>query len=493
MQAFFESLLYNSNNPLLFNSVLFFMLFSVLYTLYVLVFNKILLRNILLLVFSLFFYYKIGGPYVILLVLIASIDFFLGKAIFKSKKIITKKFFVAISLIVNVGSLSYFKYTDFFLKIWYDAFHFTAEPLELGIIKPIGISFFVFKTLTYIFDIYRDMIEKPEKNYLNYILYVSFFPNILAGPISKARDLLPQIRSKLTITDVNIGKGFFLILTGAFKKFVIADYIAANFVERIFDSPQFFSGFETLMACYGYTIHIYCDFSGYTDMVIGLAFLLGFHIKPNFNKPFLAQNVSDFWRRWHITLSTWLNEYIFYPMSFSMRRFKKIGAISAVIITFTISGLWHGPEWTFVLWGVLHGIAIAYDVFSQNYRDKVKKFVPRGIYRFISIFITLHFLAFSMILFKADNLEVAGIMYSKIFYTFDIQHAEQWVISYMTPFLIMLLGYVLHFLPQKWNDITCEKYIKLFWPFKAIIAAVMIIIIYQAYSTESLPFIYLEF
>jgi alginate O-acetyltransferase complex protein AlgI len=489
---FLKSLMYNPHYPLIFNSVLFVVLFTLFYAVYFWVFKNIKARNILLLIFSLFFYYKISGLFIILLIVVATSDFLIGKAMVKAKDDRSKKWFLWLSVIIDVGILLTFKYTNFLLNSIFGIFD-EPPPLLLDLVMPLGISFFIFKTLSYTFDLYREVIEKPEKSYWNYLLYVSFFPNILAGPISKARDLLPQFASQREITREFIGKGFFLILVGAFKKVFIADMLAMNFVDRIFDSPEFFSGFEGLMATYGYTMQIYFDFSGYTDIVIGIAFLLGIEVAPNFNKPFLAQNVTDFWRRWHMTLSAWLNEYVFYPLSYYFRRWKMWGALMAVMLTFFISGLWHGPAWTYILWGLSHGLAIAWGVVTQNIRSKIaKKSIP-WLYKFISIFITFHFLAFSMVLFRSADLESAWKVYTLIFTKLDFSVASQWVVLYWKPFSILLLALVLHYLPMKWYTWTMSQFVRMNWMLKAVVVFAGILLIYQAFSSDAQPFIYLEF
>lgn len=492
MNGFFEALTYNPQNPLLYNSVLFFVLFTSFYIFYVLAFNHVKTRNIFLLLFSLYFYYKVSGLFVIMLVLMSTTDYFIGIWIFYLRSNIKKRLLVGLSLIINIGYLSYFKYANFLIE----TFHVKGipqHPFIEKILLPIGMSYFVFKSLTYIFDIYRELIDKPEHNYVNYLLYVSFFPNILAGPISKAKDLLPQINSKLIITNEHIGKGFFLIMTGAFKKIFISDFLAINFVDRVFDSPHLFGGFENLMAGYGAMIQIYCDFSGYTDIVIGIAFLLGFQISPNFNKPFLAQNITEFWRRWHLTLSRWMSDYLFYPLSYSFRRLKMAGAAIAVLITFFISGLWHGANLTFILWGCSHGLAIAYDVLTKNIRYKISKKINPAIYKFISIFITLNFLSLSIILFRSANLGKAIEMYHIIFTKFNTGIIFNWISVYRYPLIVMIFAYILHYLPQQWNDALTSQFIKLHWSLKAVVVFVAIILIYQTFNYESLPFVYLEF
>jgi len=312
---FFSSLQYLPSQPLVFQSVTFFLLFGVFYLLYSVFFNSRPIRNGLLLIFSLYFYYKISGYFVGVMVLMASIDYFIGKGIFKAKTPQNKKLLLVLSLVMNVGALLYFKYTNFLIESWTGLVHPGIEPVLLKIVQPLGISYFVFKSLTYIFDIHREMIEEPERNWFRYLLYVSFFPNIMAGPISKARDLLPQFISKPLIDRETLSKGMFLIMLGLIKKIVFADYLAANLVDRVFESPQYFTGLDALMASYGGLLQLYFDFAGYTDMMVGFGFLMGFTIEHNFNKPFLAGNITEFWRRWHITLYNWLNEYLYQPLA----------------------------------------------------------------------------------------------------------------------------------------------------------------------------------
>ncbi|MEI6122372.1 MAG: MBOAT family O-acyltransferase [Bacteroidota bacterium] len=493
INEFLNALVYSPKSPLVFNSVLFIVLFSFLYIGYVFVYNDIKKRNLLLLAFSLFFYYKISGFYLILLILMASSDYLIGKKMFRVSTQQKKKLLLLLSIFINIGALILFKYTNFLLNTFFGITTGQPSPVILNLIMPIGISFFVFKTLSYIFDIYREVIDKPEKNYFNYLLYVSFFPNILAGPISKARDLLPQFQSKLNFTRELIGKAFLLILIGTFKKVFIADFLGANLVDRVFDSPEFFTGFEGLMAIYGYAIQIYFDFSGYTDIVIGLAMLLGFAVSPNFNKPFMANNVADFWRRWHMTLSGWFNEYVFYPLSFTFRRFKQAGVVLAVLITFFISGFWHGPNWTYILWGTSHGLAIALTFVTVNTRSKLSKSKLSGLYRFLSIFVTFHFLAFSMVLFRAESLQAAAKVYSLVFSHFTLSVAGQWAQLYTRPLVIMVVAFFLIYSPMKWNDIFTRRFVALHWALKTLVVAVGVIFIYQAFSADTQPFIYLEF
>jgi alginate O-acetyltransferase complex protein AlgI len=479
--------------PFVFNSVAFFVLFLVFYGFYSIAFKNVQVRNVLLVLFSLFFYYKIAGWFVLLLAATATSDFFIGQALFRAGTAKAKKAWMLLSVLLNLGSLCFFKYVNFFIASWFGIVSPEADPVLLDIVAPIGISFYTFKTLSYIFDLHREMIDEPEKNYINYLLYVSFFPNILAGPISLARDLLPQIASRLVITNEMMSKGFFLIMCGAFKKFFIANYIAENFINRVFDQPHLFSGFENLMGSYGYMIQIYLDFSGYTDIVLGIALLLGFTLEGNFNQPFRSKNITEFWRRWHMTLSKWLNEFLYLPISFGLRTWKKWGIVIAVMITFFISGLWHDAKWTYVIWGCLHGLAISWEALTQPARSAVSKRSPKWLYNFLSIFITFNFLSLSAVFFRADSVEKALEMFRKIFTSFSFEIAWPWVLGYTNVFILLVLALVLQYLPLKWDNRVMMQFGKLHWSLKTVTIFTVIILIYQVMSSAPGAFLYLEY
>jgi D-alanyl-lipoteichoic acid acyltransferase DltB (MBOAT superfamily) len=504
---FISSLQYLPNQPLAFQSVTFFILFAFFYLLYALSFNNRTMRNGVMLLFSLYFYYKISGLFVGVMVLMATVDYLVGIGIHKSKSAAGKKGLLVLSVIMNVGALLYFKYTNFLLETWTGFAHPGETPLVLQIVQPLGISYFVFKSLTYVFDMHREMIDEPERNWFRYVLYVSFFPNIMAGPISKARDLLPQFVNKPVIDKETLSKGLFLIMLGLIKKIVFADYLAANLVDRVYESPQFFTGLDAMMASYGGMLQIFFDFAGYTDMMVGFGFLMGITLEHNFNKPFMAGNITEFWRRWHITLYNWLNEYLYQPMAFAWRRGGKVLILLAVFITFFISGLWHGAALTFVVWGLLHGAAISWDVISQKGRAWVQKWMPKVIYAVISVFITFHFLVFSSVLLKvsnpnvnaatADGVQLSSIEKAQAFYnqmlTVDFSLFGQWYNIYSVPFFLMIGGLLLQYLPVKMYTGIFNAFVKLHWTLKSVALAVVIILLYQLYSLESMPFMYIQF
>lgn len=491
--AFLNQFAYDSYKALQFNSVFFIGIFSVFYVLYAAFFNNIRGRNTVLLLFSLFIYYKLSGLYVILMAVVALSDFLIGKQILKTQKEGKKKAWLVLSLCISVGSLVYFKYTPFIIENINNLLGTALEAPVSSLLMPIGISFYIFKTISYVMDCYNEMIDEPEKNYFDYLLYLSLFTTIVAGPIARARDILPQLNSKLEVTANHIGKGLFLIFLGAAKKYLVADYLWVNFIERVYLSPTIFSGFDNLMAMLLGTIQFYYDFAGYTDMMLGISLLLGLEIQGNFNRPFLAQNISDFWRRWHITLSSWLNEYVFMPMSFSWRKMGVTGAVIASIITFIISGIWHGPKFTYILWGTLHGLAIAWDVASQNMRSKWRKVVPAGFYKVTSIFLTFAFISLTMVIFNVKELPMAWDMYEMMFVKMNWAVAPEWFTIYWKEFIIFTIAILVHFLPLKWKDFSIDSFTRFHWSLKVVSGLVAILVIYQFYSAETQPFIYLQF
>lgn len=490
--GFLQQFDYNPIKILQFNSVFFFGLFSIFYVLYAAFFNRIQVRNALLLAFSLFIYYKLSGLYAVLMCLVALSDFLIGKQILKTHNEGKKKWWLMLSLTISVGSLIYFKYTPFILENVNAALGSNFTP-HTGFLMPIGISFYIFKTISYVMDCYNEMIEEPEKNYFDYLLYLSLFTTIVAGPIVRARDVLPQLKQKLFVSKEFMGQGFYLILIGAVKKYLIADFLWVNFIERVFTSPTIFSGFDNLMAMLMGTIQFYYDFAGYTDMMLGISLLLGLQLQGNFNRPFMAQNISDFWRRWHITLSTWLNEYVFMPMSFAWRSGGKAGVVFASLFTFVISGIWHGPKYTYILWGTLHGAAIAWDVASQNWRFKLKKKINGTLYKAVSIILTFAFISLTMVIFNVKQLPMAWDMYEMIFAKMNWALAPEWFSIYYKEFSIFALAALVHFLPLKIKSFSMQQYTLLPWPLKSVVGLVVIIFIYQFFSAETQPFIYLQF
>lgn len=352
---------YDKEAPMIFSSGLFLFLFIGFFIIYKALRKHTLARIIYVTLFSLYFYYKSsGGGYFVLLLVTASSDFLIGQFIDTSNSRLQKKCWVTLSLLVNLGMLGYFKYTNLILSllsqsgrhlgVFFGIERLQEIPFErVDIFLPVGISFFTFQSLSYIIDIYRGRIT-PLHRWVDYVFYVSFFPQLVAGPIVRARDFIPQMYKEPTLSRSHFGEGLFLIVCGLFKKAVISDYIGVNFVDRIFDAPLLYSGVENLMGIYGYALQIYCDFSGYSDMAIGLALWLGFRFNINFDSPYQSATITEFWRRWHISLSSWLKDYLY--ISLGGNRKGKVRTYVNLFITMLLGGLWHGAFIRFIIWGL---------------------------------------------------------------------------------------------------------------------------------------------
>jgi D-alanyl-lipoteichoic acid acyltransferase DltB (MBOAT superfamily) len=328
-------------------------------------------RNVFLFITSIYFYYKAGGLYFFLLIFSTLVDYSIGIGMGSTRIKWKRKFLLITSLLVNLGVLGYFKYSYFFADLifqvssyqpkvvnYFSVFTntFLNSQLDVNkIILPVGVSFFTFQTISYAVDVYRGRIN-PVKNIIDFGFYVSFFPQLVAGPIVRAWEFIPQLHKKYQLSKRWFWWSVWLIMGGLFKKVVISDFISVNLVDRVFESPIMYSGVELLMGAYAYTLQIYCDFSGYTDIAIGIALILGFRLPDNFNRPYMATSLTDFWRRWHISLSSWLRDYLYIPLGGN--RLGKVRQSVNLMITMLLGGLWHGAGWLFVMWGVLHGLGL---------------------------------------------------------------------------------------------------------------------------------------
>lgn len=444
------------------------------------------LRVVYVLLFSLYFYYKSSGIYFLLLLFVALSDYLTGLRLAKAER--GRGWFVALSVAINLGLLGYFKYTDFFIGLINSAAGGHVLDFK-NIFLPVGISFFVFQSMSYTIDIYRRRIE-PLRNWLDYAFYLSFFPQLVAGPIVRARDFIPQIRRRpLTVTREMFGVGVFLIITGLFKKAVISDYISLNFVDRIFDNPLLYSGFENLMGVLGYALQIYCDFSGYSDMAIGLALLLGFRFPRNFDSPYKSASITEFWRRWHISLSSWLKDYLY--ISLGGNRKGKLRTYLNLLITMLLGGLWHGAAMRFVLWGGLHGAALAVEkMLFPRYRAGLEM---RRLRRTAGITVTFIVVCLGWIFFRARDMKTAGEVLSQIFTNFNAAIIPQVVAGYGAIFGLMTLGYFLHFAPDRWEISARRRTARLPYWVLALILTFVIWVVMQIKSSDIQPFIYFQF
>lgn len=483
-----DILAYNRDEPLIFSSGLFLFLFLGFSAVYVLLQRRTTARLLFVSVFSYYFYYKSSGLYFFLLGVVTLSDFLIAKKINVTADESKRKMLLVISLFVNLGMLCYFKYTNFFCEIVSSLWNGNFEPSDIFL--PVGISFFTFQSLSYTIDVYRKNLE-PTDNLLDYVFFVSFFPQLVAGPIVRARDFIVQIRKPLLVTEEMFGRGVFFIIGGLFKKAVISDYISVNFVERIFADPGLYSGLENLMGIYGYALQIYCDFSGYSDMAIGIALLLGFHFPLNFNSPYKSGSITDFWHRWHISLSTWLKDYLY--ISLGGNRKGKIRTYVNLLITMLLGGLWHGASWNFVVWGALHGAALAADKFFRNLLHLPKDYKSSGLKRFFAVIFTFHFVCLCWIFFRNSSFDASLTMLDRLFSDFHPSQAIQLFAGYWKVFLLMFTGYALHWIPDDFQEKCIRKMINTPLAVQAVILIALICLVVQIKGSDVHPFIYFQF
>ena len=484
-------LVYDTHQPLIFNSGLFLFLFAGFLLFYALLRRSTSVRIIYVILFSLYFYYKSSGVYFLLLVFAAASDYWIARALYRTRRPWLRRSWVVLSIAVNIGMLGYFKYTNFLIDISNRLFGEGFLQFR-NIFLPVGISFFVFQSLSYTIDIYRRQL-RPLDRWTDYLFYLSFFPQLVAGPIVRAKDFIPQIRRPLHVSREMFGTGVFLILTGLFKKAIVSDYISLNFVDRIFDEPLLYSGFECLMGIYGYALQIYCDFSGYSDMAIGIALFMGFRFPKNFDAPYKSATITEFWRRWHISLSTWLRDYLY--ISLGGNRKGRLRTYLNLLLTMLLGGLWHGAAVRFILWGGLHGAALA---LHKLWLAAVPGAKPTGAQmnrwsRAAGIFLTFNLVCFGWLLFRAESMQTVELMLHQIVHNFNAPMIPQVLTGYAGVFALVAAGYLLHMLPGRADAaaqriVTCAPLV-----LQVLMAAAMIWFVMQIKSSDIQPFIYFQF
>ncbi|GAB5416626.1 MAG: hypothetical protein Crog4KO_34500 [Crocinitomicaceae bacterium] len=622
-------------SSLVFTKLDFWLFFLLVMAVFSFLHKHIVTRSIFLTVISLFFFYKTSGLYMLLLIISVAFNYLLGYQIFNAKKTISKKWIIAISAIFNLLILGYFKYAYFFTDSFNQMFHTDYELVnhfaQFGnsfwgegtfvekILLPVGVSFFTFQNISYVVDIYRKEI-KPVKNFFHYSFFVTFFPQLVMGPIVRARDFIPQISKPFSLDKESFSWSIIQIVKGLVKKIVIADFLVVHFIDKILLTETFtfetYPGFVYVIVMWAYSIHIYADFSGYTDIAIGLSRLMGFELKPNFNSPYKAINVADFWRRWHISLGSWLRDYLYIPLGGN--RTGTLGSYIAILIIFTflifitqwydllwvylgvtvayligwatiknfkryvhrdlnliitmvVGGLWHGASENFVIWGAMNGCALLifkywkrineYLTGKSSYWYLMKGALGYAIYcvllvnfsrldhiavhsifyfwigtatlmliihlatrkverygffqnvyvRFWQIFLTFNFITFTRIWFKLDEarkgpfrengLEDAaadllpGKLLDRIWnhWEFTMDYFWKFWDLFYVPVLIMIAGFIVHWLPNKLKKFGENTYTALPYPVQALAIVVIIFLMYQAIGTEQPPFVYLQF
>ena len=488
---------------MLFNSIEFAVFFPLVFIGYWFVVNRNLkLQNLFILAASFLFYGWWNWRFLALLASGCIINYFIGIGLTNLQNKAKRRWLLWAALIYNLGLLVVFKYLNFFIESFSTAFTFLGGNISSGslnIVLPVGISFYTFQALGYIIEVYRKNVT-PARDFISFSAFVSFFPLILAGPIERATHLLPQFYGKRTFEYSKATDGLRQILWGLFKKIVIADN-CAEYANIIFNNAADYSGSSLVLGALFYTVQIYADFSGYSDIAIGVSRLLGFDIIRNFNNPYFSLNVADFWRRWHIALSSWFRDYLFTPLSIKIRSWGTTGVVFSFFVTFLLCGLWHGANYTFIVWGGLHGLALGWDVFSFRVRKKVKRKMNPGLYNFFSWCITMVFIVFTWIFFRAENLHQAISYINGVFN--GLLQKSSYVETYnlvswnksvgFSIFPILLLFITIEWLGRRQGHplVYLEKmsYLFLRWFFYIII---LIIIFYWGNYNENV-FIYFQF
>lgn len=479
---------YDQDNPLLFNTGLFLILFAIFIAIYQLLRKHRTAKFLFVIAFSLYFYYKSSAGYCFILIGICISDYLLGLIMDWCERRWQKRLVVTVNVLLNVGMLIYFKY----FNLLYETFaNITGRSFDaLDIILPAGISFFTFRSISYIVDIYRGKISAC-RDFLAYTFYLTFFPPLLAGPVVRAKDMLPQIQTNAIASRAMVSEGLFLIMCGLIKKVVVADFISVNFVDRIFDNPSLYSGFEIIAGMYGFAIQLYCDFSGYSDMAIGLALLLGYQFYDNFRSPFKAQNPTEFWHRWHISLSTWLRDYVYIPLGGN--RCGKIRHNANLMATMVIGGLWHGASWMYLIWGGLQGaFLVVHKAFSSILPRVKPENRDKWWRRTFNIFITFNLIAVSFVFFRARSLEKVCEMWMQIKNKFHWDVALQFWEGYTAILLVIFGAYIMHFTPERVTARLKSVYNATPLLLQAVILALVLFTVIQR-KGEIVPFIYFQY
>ena len=484
-----QQLSYTQGEPMLFSSGLFWALFLIFVPIYSALKERRTQMMVFVLLFSLFFYYKSSGLFVGLLLGTSLVDWLLSRRMQRLTVKWKRKLCVAVSLALSLGILGYFKYANFFLWNWHQMVGGNFAPMD--IILPIGISFYTFQSVSYMVDVYQGKVA-PTRTWLEYAFFLSFFPSLLAGPITRSRFFLPQLERNRRATRYMVYMGFWLIILGVVKKAIVADYLS-QYNDLIFSvDPQTgvptYSGFETMMGIIGYTMQIYCDFSGYSDMAIGLALIMGFRLAPNFNFPYKSQNLTDFWRRWHISLSSWLRDYIYIPLGGNRRGTARTYLNN--FATMVIGGLWHGAAWKFVFWGAMHGAGLAVHKAAKPYMGRLG---DGWWIKALSWAVTMLTVMLLWVFFRADTFSDSVAIIGHAFSDFDL--------SYLPPFVsvrwlwLIILGVIIiaHALPTGFWDKAAAWFVRTPWLVKLIIFIVVIQLVLELRGEDVPPFIYFQF
>lgn len=468
-----------------FDSLTFVTFLVVLYLLHRLVEKKCSLRELLLLVASYIFYMAWDYRFIVLILFSTLVDYIAGLKIHRSVESKQRKLWLTISMVSNLGLLFLFKYLDFTihnLNGLLSLFSIGENSIsKFEWILPVGISFYTFQSMSYTIDIFRGIIQ-PTTSFRKFMLYVAFFPQLVAGPIVKAREFLPQLGKAYEWCEIRFGRGIFFILFGLLKKVVIADSLAFYCVDRVFDSVSTASTLELWMAMYAYTFQIFCDFSGYSDIALGCALLFGYTLPFNFDSPYLATNPQEFWRRWHISLSTWLRDYLYFSLGGS--KLTQWLTARNLLIVMLLGGLWHGASWNFVIWGAIHGLAL---VIYHSFKEPIIKLrLPK----FICLILYFHFTCFTWIFFRCQEFTDATAFLKGL-----VEFSGAKMFSMKIVCLLLIGGLSLHYF-----DITRQQKAShwfahrgaFFWAVSILLVSILFVLVGETVQSHK-AFIYFQF
>ncbi len=480
---------------MLFNSIDFAIFFPIFFIFYWLVAKKLTLRNVFLLLSSYLFYGWWDWRFLFLIIFSSTVDFILGKRIFHAKTKTTKKILLLVSLGLNLGLLFYFKYVNFFIDSFISSFNLFGGSLDsftLNIILPVGISFYTFQTLSYTIDIYKAKIT-PTNDALSFFAFVAFFPQLVAGPIERASHLLPQFHKTYSFNYKSLKSGLLLMAFGLFKKMVIADRLAIV-VNEVYNNPIGHSGQDLIIATIFFAFQIYCDFSGYSDIAIGTSRILGFDLMKNFDTPYFARSITDFWRRWHISLSTWFRDYVYIPLGGSRKGEYRL--YLNLFIVFVVSGLWHGAAITFIIWGAIHGVFIVFEKALSNHKIKFNRdrFSPA----LVSTIFTFCIVCFAWIFFRANSF-ADSIFIVKNLFSFDPIQVNFYELGlpsheFKLAVIVIILLLLFDFVHRKHNAIKLLNRTNFIVRYLIYTIVIYSIVIFGVYGNDSVSeFIYFQF
>lgn len=475
---------YDPSAPMLFSSGFFWFLFILFLPVYILLKDSKAKMVLFVVGFSLYFYYKSSGLFFLMLIGTSMVDWVISWAIYRSKTRGRRLGLMWLSVALSLSILGYFKYANFFLWNWNAMVEGNFQPLD--IILPVGISFYTFQSISYVVDVYKKRIT-PSRTWFDYLFFLSFFPALVAGPIVRADYFLPQLRKNLKPDSRMIWTGLWLVIIGIAKKAVIADYIA-QYNDLIFDNPEIYTGVQALMGVLGYTMQIYCDFSGYSDMAIGLALIMGFRLGINFDSPYQSRNLTEFWRRWHISLSSWLRDYVYIPLGGNRK-----GVFRTYLnnfLTMLIGGLWHGAAWKFVFWGAMHGAGLAV---HKACKPILAKIPDNAFTIFFFWLLTFVYVSFLWVFFRAASFEDSILIIKNIFVEFECRQIPQFFTNRMVWCVMMLALIAMHFVPRSWGERLQDVFIRAPWAVKLLVFLISVQLVIEFMTAEVQPFIYFQF